>query len=771
MTLFCVLSNDLVSKHDDVESKIYDMSDIISNYIINRAKMQLTIDGAHSSLNDTVEYKISAGKTYRIYIENDNNVKLEHCVIHGYNITNESTTSINLNNYSTNEIIYWYPTGNATNIGFGAYAGHALAPNVTIIIEEDGSIIKNINDLKLEPTLLVEIPRTIASGLTSGTNINLNSYISLINKYESFVIELLAEEVMTSFSLNIDGNSTIIQPNNKYEFKTCESSLSIWISFANYVKIDQDGEQVSKGGNIIIKLYSPPAVSTKALQNSSITTEKLSDSCITNEKLSDSCITNEKIANDSITLNKLNNDIKNLIEPESKTIPFDTSFLETNLVSYLHDLSYLCPSDNLSWKSKYSGETFDVSPNEDIFIYTGKVYTIGYTFLYITYLDSNGETVTTQQCAFSDHLSPKKDSYLKFNKQVPNDNTIVSAYINGYLVSNGGMNPPSTAGETYYISWIKVFKGKAKFTNEVTFDPPYIDIGVNKIVNKLISKLSLGNIITFGFATDCHIYNENQTNAVMRGMKALAKITKKFPYDFICLGGDNCHEGAYNNSLNELLREVIAVQEPLTEAACPVISITGNHDAFQNNNSMTGEMLFNAHFKRIANSGFLNGWDYFHTNGYWDAQAYKIRFIFYDDSPRSDYDATARETALTSMLSTTPNDFKIIIFSHHVLNATLADSHFVNPMQYQTLLSQYANKIICCICGHMHADVSETKDGILYIATTMAKFGQDVDGNTRTIDTEAETAFDTFVIDQENKHIYAFRYGFGIDRDWSYSFD
>ena len=60
-----------------------------------------------------------------------------------------------------------------------------------------------------------------------------------------------------------------------------------------------------------------------------------------------------------------------------------------------------------------------------------------------------------------------------------------------------------------------------------------------------------------------------------------------------------------------------------------------------------------------------------------------------------------------------------------------------------------------------------TVDGKIYLF-----FGErlknDINGNARTLNTEQETAFDTFVIDQTNRKIYAFRYGYGSDREWSY---
>ena len=300
----------------------------------------------------------------------------------------------------------------------------------------------------------------------------------------------------------------------------------------------------------------------------------------------------------------------------------------------------------------------------------------------------------------------------------------------------------------------------------------YVLNGIERIVSQLNNTGTNGNLAVFGFSTDQHIYYDYEQQAVNRGHDVLTAVSKKYPIDFICLGGDACHEGNHDNSLVTLLKECIDVQEHLSDAWCPIVPITGNHDAFQNNANMTGGMLFNAHFKRIANSGFIDGWDNLHTNGYWDSAAHKIRFVFFDSSLREGegYDDTARRSWLQSALSSTPEDYGIIVFSHHPLSGYLTDSHWYNKLQYHNLLKNYGgDKIICCISGHEHIDVSEVdKNNNLFIGTTMAKYGIDDDGVQRVLNTEGETAVDIFAVDTTNKRIYSFRYGYGNNRVFDY---
>lgn len=300
----------------------------------------------------------------------------------------------------------------------------------------------------------------------------------------------------------------------------------------------------------------------------------------------------------------------------------------------------------------------------------------------------------------------------------------------------------------------------------------YMRAAVARITGQLKGLSAQGNLAVFGFNTDQHIKDEDdagRTLPVLRGLKALSMLTREYPFDFVCLGGDACEAGNYATTVDLILDECVTVQKPLYDAWCPVVPLTGNHDAQQNNQGITGEMMFNVHFRRVANSGFLTGWDNSHTNGVWDAAAHQIRFVFFDDTIRGDYTQAARDAALTAMLAGTPEGYKIVILSHHPLSQSLENAKWQNPAACQGILHDYAGRIICCVCGHSHADVSEVSDGILYIGVNMAQFGTDQEEHGRVIDTEGETAYDVFAIDQANLKVYAFRYGYGESREWTYT--
>lgn len=330
-----------------------------------------------------------------------------------------------------------------------------------------------------------------------------------------------------------------------------------------------------------------------------------------------------------------------------------------------------------------------------------------------------------------------------------------------YLIINDYRN-----GVSFY------WRTSAKTLIDEVTGTDYMQRAIKRITGELKGKSALGNILVFGFNTDQHIRDDDDTRVttpVLRGLMVLSKLTHNYPYDFVCLGGDACEAGTYATSPDLILDEDVTVQKPLYDAWCPVVPIAGNHDAATNTREITGEMLFNVNFKRIVNSGFIDGWDTKHTNGYWDSKSHKIRVIFIDSTVRNEegYDYTAIVNALNNMLSTTPQDYKIIVISHQALNNTLGAQWDTN-IEGQTVLNSYASRIICCLCGHTHCDLSATSNGILYIATTTAQIANDADGNVHTIGTETETAFDNFVVDQNTKRIYAFRYGLGNNREFDF---
>lgn len=324
---------------------------------------------------------------------------------------------------------------------------------------------------------------------------------------------------------------------------------------------------------------------------------------------------------------------------------------------------------------------------------------------------------------------------------------------------------------------VSVFKNDAGYVTEADlkskgFLPEYVEEEIKDTANKLYAKAALGNVSIIGFSTDQHVskwtdqHETTNTPGTIFGLKALRKIADMFPFNAVVFGGDYSNGSA--SSINE---GVYMVYAPLTGAACPVMGTAGNHDSWQDQQDVTNAQIFKRHAARAkVDYPAFAPLDKISANGYYDDPTVNIRYIILDAEPRNtsvSTNSTATITAnLTAMLAGVPEGYKAIIFSHKPLNSALG-SGFKDAVNNATVLETNAEKIICCINGHGHTDASETLNGVLYIQTRAAAPTNYMGvADLSSAGTADETAFDVFVIDQENGKICAVRYGAGADREF-----
>ena len=315
----------------------------------------------------------------------------------------------------------------------------------------------------------------------------------------------------------------------------------------------------------------------------------------------------------------------------------------------------------------------------------------------------------------------------------------------------------------------------AKLASEEDY-PTYAKAEMQLVLDKLYAKMGLKNPIIIGVSTDQHISKSNATVEadVGYGLKTLRDLTKSIPFNVIALLGDATNS---TTSIADIQRDVVKINEFVSGAACPVVQITGNHDAWQNARegslgTMDNSAIFKSHIAAAVSNGWIKNCDSISTNAYMDDAGAKIRFIFVDASPnatyRPGYTGQMGKEWLQSCLSGLPDGYKAIIFSHYPLDARLSADGWTDKQDWASYITPYAKSIICCICGHNHNSVSEVADGILYISTTCAgKSGED--GLTRVYGTADATAYDVYVIDTDTETIYIIRYGIGDDRTLSYA--
>lgn len=147
---------------------------------------------------------------------------------------------------------------------------------------------------------------------------------------------------------------------------------------------------------------------------------------------------------------------------------------------------------------------------------------------------------------------------------------------------------------------------QAGFQNILRYEPiatiPFVAAEIDRVSAEIKAKYGLGNIGVFGFNTDQHLRDnvldatKNSHEYVIRGLRAMSILTQRHPFDFVCLGGDAA--GYYTTTIPGIVNDIIEVNAALHDAACPVLSITGNHDGYENNTSMTNGDLYFAHVKK-----------------------------------------------------------------------------------------------------------------------------------------------------------------------------
>lgn len=321
-------------------------------------------------------------------------------------------------------------------------------------------------------------------------------------------------------------------------------------------------------------------------------------------------------------------------------------------------------------------------------------------------------------------------------------------------------------------------------------DPTYVEDEISRIYRYLLPKLQTSNLM-IAFQTDQHIGGTGASDPkyATNGIKSIVKLASKLPLDFIVSGGDITGYGAYNTVVDNILDDINVLMGLLSDINTRVISIPGNHDAFQNNDAITSLAMYNAHFKRsldihgLVHSGIDN------CDSYIDDESNKIRYIFidlYSRNPRTE----SYSTFLTNALAGMGDNYNAIIFSHAPLTNEFNDTvkkysslddetgsnAFSNAFALQDILNSYASRIIACICGHSHTDAyGVSSSGILYIETTSAVHNRSIfrDGDLiipyeYVLNSRKETSYDIFVIDMSSQTIEAVRYGQGSNRKWKY---
>ena len=395
-------------------------------------------------------------------------------------------------------------------------------------------------------------------------------------------------------------------------------------------------------------------------------------------------------------------------------------------------------------------------------------------------------------------LSKDNDGVYQFQSAANVSESSIAALI-GTPVNNaaeGLVVVPS--GATYLIvSELKTNATNAVYNVEFageTVAPSYVTDERDRVYSLLIDR-SKADVHIAAFNTDQHFDLDRIGNGgsydpkwVMQGVASLLSIANSLPIDQVVFGGDVAGYGGVDSAdVDGILKTVAYLLQPTHDTNSVIVSIPGNHEAYQNNANVTAQGMHNVNAKRNERHPYFKGNGTDNCDAYWDDEAHKIRSIYVDTYSQNGRTEDFR-TFLTTALSTLPAGYNALVFSHNpltnefagtVLAQKMSDASntidaFQNPSDCHSILDQYAERIIACINGHTHFDASAlSPSGILYVETTTAaphtrNYTTDNIPNTSTLGTVTDTSFDFFVIDQSAKTIEAVRYGEGCNRKWIY---
>ena len=321
---------------------------------------------------------------------------------------------------------------------------------------------------------------------------------------------------------------------------------------------------------------------------------------------------------------------------------------------------------------------------------------------------------------------------------------------------------------------------------------PYLADEISDSVMKVKERQTTASM-TFGMITDLHYRSlKVSTNCVppfapysplaailsMRRFASLVRMDNVVCLGDVIEGRQTAYIGKYDAS--DILEFFSLVGNPLIYAI-------GNHDSNRYYSQEEGDRIFTqgeiyANFiqqvdERSSLGGSMNGCNY-----YRDIERHKVRCIVLmsiNFSGAYEYTSATR-TWLTNALSSMPEGYKAVVFTHIPPPAAHNWSTEGAPTggaATATILENNADKIICVFDGHLHVDNVYVKPYISVNMCCQKVYNSTVNGNpvgsaapegawwpVREAGTKNELLWDATVINQEEGLVSCIRVGAGVDR-------
>lgn len=316
--------------------------------------------------------------------------------------------------------------------------------------------------------------------------------------------------------------------------------------------------------------------------------------------------------------------------------------------------------------------------------------------------------------------------------------------------------------------------------------PYYIKDAIDRI-----ESLNTSNFVNIAFMTDSHGNGDllEAGNDATKSIQTLRYLNQTKQLDLLVHGGDVILTTDFTTYTKSRL--IFDIQNHLKEYADidNLVFIKGNHDAGHQNEEGTTENLDNFEYRALYQTGKV----YFETvapiNNYFketyfykDVSGKKIRIIFLDswhenntlgNSDKMSF-GTAQENWLCETLSTVPNGWTVIVFTHyfgynnntiaaHPLSKNTSDivKAFNEKSTYGSYIFSSTAKLAGVVMGHEHQDIYNNSLGFNTIRVDASyKKNGDAEGK--------DMCVSVFTIDTINNVFYETRIGRGNNHSYKF---
>ncbi len=406
------------------------------------------------------------------------------------------------------------------------------------------------------------------------------------------------------------------------------------------------------------------------------------------------------------------------------------------------------------------------------------------------------------------------DFIVSVNEPLDNDGKTVITYA---LANTGHAFVPADYEDRIISLEDEVFDLKNISTSS-NGAPLYVIEEAERVADKILAVRNAHSLV-FGAVSDLHTTGSDiSATSVLHAGMGMDAVNGYTQLDLILNFGD-VMVGYLDDTYKEGFKQVKSAFHSVSKAVL-YIQMQGNHDQIS---SDTTEQASQKYFAYIGANNKSTHIDYenLHRNyGYMDFDNQKIRVIYLNTADVSDGDITSdcwiSEPQIDWFINTALDfrdkpDWSFIVCSHHPLNWSNATepllsildgykgkssgSITINNKAVYYDFTEATAELIAHFHGHLHNFRAEQlgSNGLwtitipnacydrnneygtasAYSEEIKAKYGDtDENGNQRqfnkTFNSQKDTAFNAVVVDKQNRKIYCFNYGAGIDREITY---